>query len=309
MNENSTLFWSSFSLYEKCPQRFLWSRGWEDIDLGAGPGKPKPVTQAPTPRHHAVMGTVIQYAIERMYNDELYKDPKALVPTLMGIVDLEWERQEADSRNHMDYREMELTRSEMLQHCRDAVLNYLKTMKAHRFIGPYAKAEVGLVGWIDKYTQIGGRADVIIRRDDTGITILDGKNSKRKDPDPDQLRWYALLFKLSYKELPARIGFVWYRFPFDAENGETGLDWIPFTELDLEGIAQRVVQARLDMRKRKFQPTPSPPDCKYCEYELSCEARQTQRAANAARRKPKEEQPRKTPKPDMGPDGFGDLFL
>jgi len=305
MNENSTIYWSSFALYETCPQKFLWSRGWDGIDCGGGMGRPKPMTEKPSPRHHAVMGTVIQYAIERMYNDELYKEPKTLSATLLNIVDREWERQESDPRNFMDYREMELTRSEMLQHCRDAVLGYLKTMKAHKFIGPYAKAEVGLVGWIDQYTQVGGRADLIIRRDDSGLTILDGKNTKRKDPDPDQLRWYALLFKLSYKQVPERIGFVWYRFPYNDDTGESGVEWIPFTDEDLEGIAQRVVQARLSMRKGKFDPTPTPSNCKYCDFETVCEARKTQREFNAAKRRPKEEKPKEA----AGPDGFGDLIL
>jgi predicted RecB family nuclease len=178
-------------------------------------------------------------------------------------------------------------------------------MKAHKFIGPYAKAEVGLVGWIDQYTQVGGRADLIIRRDDSGLTILDGKNTKRKDPDPDQLRWYALLFKLSYKQVPERIGFVWYRFPYNEDTGESGVEWVPFTDEDLEGIAQRVVQARLSMRKGKFDPTPTPTNCKYCDFETVCEARKTQREFNAARRRPKEEKPKEA----AGPDGFGDLIL
>lgn len=306
MNEKSTIYWSSFAAYETCPQKFLWSRGWDGIDCGGGMGKPKPLPDDQDPRHHAVMGTVIQYAIERMYNDELYKDPEKLTPTLLELVDREWVRQESDPRNRMDYSRMELTRTEMLQHCRDAVLNYLKTMKLNKLLGPYAKAEVGLVGWIDQYTQVGGRADVIIRREDTGLTILDGKNAKRKESDPDQLRWYALLFKLSYKKLPDRLGFVYYRYPANEEFGESGIDWVPFTEADLEGLAQRVVQARLNMRKGKFDPTPNPPDCKYCDYEDVCEARQTQRALNAAKRRPKEPEAPKEPK---NPDGFGDFTL
>ena len=73
---------------------------------------------------------------------------------------------------------------------------------------------------------------------------------------------------------------------------------------DLEGIAQRVVQARLSMRKGKFDPTPTPTNCKYCDFETVCEARKTQREFNAARRRPKEEKPKEA----AGPDGFGDLI-
>lgn len=308
MNEKSTLYWSSFTTYESCPQKFLWSRGWEGIDVGGGPGKGKPLPPDQSPRHHAVMGIVIQYAIERMYNDELFKEPTSLVDNLHRIIESEWLRQESDPRNFMDYRETELTRSEMLEHCRNAVTGYLKTMKAHRFLGPYAKAEVGLVGWIDKYTQIGGRADVIIRRDDTGVTILDGKNYKKRESDPDQLRWYALLFKLSYKKLPERLGFVYYRFPFNEESGESGVEWVTFTEGDLEGIAQRVLQAKQGMRKQDFKALPEPPKCNYCEFQSVCPERQAQRAANAAKRKPRDAGPKEPPQP-KSEDGFLDLIL
>ncbi len=313
MNENSTIYWSSLKVFEDCPQHLLWSKGWTGIDLGAGPGRPKPKPKMLDPRHHAVMGIVIQYAIELMYNNELWREPKTLQHVLLDLVEKEWNRQEADPRNQLDYRNIDMTRSEMLQICRDGVLGYLKTMKEHRFLGPYAKAEVDLLGWVDKYTQVGGRADVIVRREDTGVTIIDGKNTRHrmKATDPDQLRWYALLFKLSYRQLPDRLAFAWYRFPFNAEFGESGVDWIPFTEEDVKGLAARVIQARLNMRKEMFEPTPSPPICKNCDYETVCPARQAQRAANAAKRSPRSPQSPKTPigSTPSSEDGFTDFSL
>ena len=297
MNQNSTLYWSTLKVYEDCPQQFLWSRGWDTINLGYGVGNgiPNPNKES---KHHAVMGTVIQYAIEKMYNDELYKDPKNLLEVLMSLVDKEFIKQESKPKNNMDYGQAKMSRDQVLQICKYWVTGYLQTMKAHRFLGPYAKAEVDIVGWINKYTPIGGRADTIIRRDDTGITILDGKNSghKMKYTDPDQLRWYALLFKLAYHKTPDRLGFVWYRFPYGSvtvgEGGqeikETGVEWIPFDEGDLKGLAQRAIDAKQAMWKEKFDPTPSPTTCKFCDFVNICPARQDQRTANAAKRAPKE---------------------
>ncbi len=287
MNQSSTIYWSHLKMYEECPQKFLWTKGWEDIDLGRGPGKGKKRPDDRS-RHHAVMGIVIQYAIECMYNDELWRDPKNLSKNLVDLVEKEWKRQLADPRNVIDYNAAGSEES-MLEICREGVVGYLQTMKKHRFLGVYAKAEVDLLGWIDKWNPIGGRADTIVRRDDTGITIIDGKNTKHKMKytDPDQLRWYALLFKLSYRQLPDRLAYVWYRFPYDEEEGETGVEWIEFTEEDLKGIAQRAVDARQGMRKRKFEPTPSPSTCRFCDFEPVCEARQEQRKANAANRKPR----------------------
>ncbi len=298
MNQNSTLYWSTLKTYEDCPQQFLWSRGWDTINLGFGLGNPRPNPNKDS-RHHAVMGTVIQYAIEKMYNDELYRDPKNLLEVLMGLVDREFIRQESKPKNNMDYVQAKMSRDQVLQICKDGVSGYLQTMKAHRLLGPYAKAEVDIVGWIDKYNPVGGRADTIIRRDDTGVTILDGKNSshKMKYTDPDQLRWYALLFKLAYRRTPDRLGFVWYRFPHGSttvgENGEetkeTGVEWISFDEGDLKGLAQRAIDAKKAMWKEKFDPTPSPNTCKFCDFVSVCPARQEQKSANAAKRAPKEQ--------------------
>jgi len=198
-------------------------------------------------------------------------------------------------RNFVDYAEARMSREEMLQICREGALGYLQTMKAHKLLGVYSRAEVNLVGWVDKWTSIGGRADVIIRREDTGITIIDGKNTKFKMrfTDPDQLRWYALAFRLSYKQLPDRLGFVWYRFPHGMETTgedgevttESGVEWVEFTEDDLRGLAQRAIEARNGMRKKNFEANPSPNQCRWCDFESVCPDRQAQREMNASKRK------------------------
>lgn len=314
MNKDSILYWSSLSTYENCPQALLWGKGWDGIDLGNGPGKAK--TRPPQgSAHHALMGIVIQAVVEKMYNEELYKDPANLTRNLLAAVEREWSRMEAKPRNMIDYGEARMSREEMLQVCRDGVSGYIQTMKAHKFLGPYARAEFDLVGWIDKWNPVGGRPDVIVRRDDTGVTILDGKNSKQKSKylDPDQLRWYALLFKLFYKELPSRLAFVMYRFPYGApgvdDKGEpiteTGVEWIPFTEEDLRGLAQRALDAKKAMWKEKFDPTPTPNGCKFCDFEKICPARKDQRIANAEKRGPRESA---TVEEISAGSGFVDLF-
>ena len=229
-----------------------------------------------------------------MYNDELYREPQTLSQKLLDLTEREFYRLESKKWNRIDYGEARMSRAEMIQICRDGVVGFLQTMKAHRLLGPYAKAEVDLVGWIDKQNPIGGRADTIIRRPDTGVTIIDGKNTahKMRYTDPDQLRWYALLFKLAYRELPSRLAYVWYRFPHGkvtrqddgAEVVETGVEWVDFDEEDLRGLAQRAVEAKQGMDQHHFDPTPSPKGCRFCDYEPVCEARQQQRQANSRKR-------------------------
>lgn len=302
-------------MYEACPQKFLWTKGWDGVDCGHGLGKPKP-NPSTSSRHHAVMGIAIQDAVEKMYNDELYRNPTVLSQKMLDLVEKAFHREESRPWNTISYAEARMSRAEMLQICRDGVVGFLQTMKAHRLLGPYAKAEVDLVGWVDKENPIGGRADTIIRREDTGVTIIDGKNTahKMKYTDPDQLRWYALLFKLAYRELPSRLAYVWYRFPHGkvsrdsegVEQVETGVEWVEFDEDDLKGLAQRALLAKKGMRGHQFDPQPSAKGCRFCDYESVCEARQTQRAANSRKRNKKNEIAELTA---PGSGGFVDFTL
>jgi hypothetical protein len=248
---------------------------------------------------------VIEAVLEEFYNSELWREQAGLQKRLEDLLDKRLRLELA--RKVIDYN-LAGSRDELRQIVYDGVFNFIgKTLKAHRLLGPYSRAEVDLVGYVNKYTPVGGRADIIIRREDTGITILDGKNSRRyKNPDrkvgglithtnPDQLRWYAMCFYLAYQKLPDRLGFIYFRYPHGEpvldENGvdtgrkETGIDWVDFTKEDLKGLAVRAVDARKQMDREKFPANPSPKQCKYCDFESVCPPREEQKAAN--RRSPK----------------------
>ena len=279
MKKNDKLYWSPFNMYEECPQQFLWSKGWEDLDVGGGPGRPKPKPERKS-RHDAIMGISIQSAIETMYNDELWRYPSELKTRLEKLVKVSLTTEIASS--YIDWRRSP-SQAELEQICLDGVRGYLKTMKHHKLLGPYARAEVNLGGYLDQYTPIGGIADVLIRREDMGISIIDGKNSKTKMKyvKPDQLRWYALCFYLGYnRALPNRLGFVWYRYPYDEASGETGIDWVDFTKRDLQDLAQRIMDAKKGMYFQKFEARPSSKACHFCDYESVCPQRQAQKQEN-----------------------------
>ena len=321
-----TLYPTSLFMYEDCPQQFLWSKGWKTIDLGRGPGrgKERPIKKS---EHHAVLGIAIQAVVEKFYNDEMYKTmaPPDLRDHLLKLGEEALNLELA--RKYIDWRDAP-TRDEMKLLVRNALMGYMRTLKAHKLLGPYSRAEVDLVAYIDKDNPVGGRADLIIRREDTGTTIIDGKNGKRyKDPkdktktkwitytDPDQLRYYAMVYFLCYHKLPDRLGFVFYRYPYgdevmDASGNkvvgavEPGVDWVPFTMDDIKGLAQRAVDARAGMEAEKFEARPEPSKCRLCDFETVCKERLAQKEAN--RRGPKKGDPL-ADHPDMGSGGIVQL--
>lgn len=280
-------------MYEECPRKFLWYRGWGTIDLGRGPGrgKKKPVKKS---EHHALMGIVLADMCEFFYNDEEYRNPQGMFRRLEDKVRRSFDRNLR--KKYIDWTAAP-ARDEMWDIIWEGTVGFIKTVKDNKLLGPYARSEVELLGYINQYTPVGGRADIIIRRDDIGVAILDGKNSlsKGKYTDPDQLRWYALCYYLFYGKLPDRLGFVYFRYPsgkpiLDKDGNqtlerETGVDWVEFSKEDIQGLAQRAVAARKGMHKEKFEPTPKAKHCRWCEFETVCPERQAQKQANSEKRR------------------------
>lgn len=308
--EREFLYWSHLEAYEECPQKFLWKYGFGVIDLGRGPGKGKLIREKRS-EHNALMGNVLSYGIERLYNDELWRHPDKIVPTLTEIVEKEFARKLLSA--HIKYDESWTPTSRkkfdesppkeiLLQICRDGILNYLRTMKKNRILGSYAQSEVDLSGVVGKYTKIAGRPDLIVRRDDSGLAIYDGKNSDipSRYTNPDQLRWYALCYWVAYHSIPDRLAFVYFRYPEGSppeKMGEppkpctikpeewTGLVEVPVVKDDLKLLAHRATETRRVMLKEAFDPTPSPKSCQYCDFQKDCSAYAAMKEANA--RKPK----------------------
>lgn len=287
------LYWTNLERYEQCPQKFLWYRGWEGIDLGRGPGKSKERPEKSS-MHHAVMGMAIQSVLEDMYNEDLWKDPPTLIENLNKLIDKYFYLHV--SNNYIDWRRAD--RFDMLQVVRDGVMGFIKTFKAHKLAGAYAKSEVHIITHIDANTEIGGKLDFLIKRDNEpnkGILILDGKNAKLKGKynDPDQLRFYALCYYMSTGEMPDKLGFIYFRYPHgmvlnENDPPEEGVEWVDFTKEDLEALAARAIAARAGMEARQFEARPSPKVCNLCDFQSVCEARQAQLEAHRAKRKPKE---------------------
>lgn len=271
MNKDSTLYWSHIKMYEECPQKFLWTKGWDGIDLGNGSGKPKTKSDKIS-RHHAVMGIAIHHAIEKLYNDEIWRTPKKVTENLVKIAEEKF--LELFDSSYIDLEEAQMTKEDMLKVVVEGAKGFVQTFKHQKLLGEYSRAEVKMLAWIDNWNPIGGYIDILIRR--TGvITVLDSKNSKVKMGfcDPRQLHFYALLFKLSYRKLPDRLGFVWLRYPYSEEKEEEGITWLNFTAQEIEEISKTALETKKKMYKKKFVATPSNSSCKFCEFQSVCPER------------------------------------
>jgi hypothetical protein len=273
------------------------------------------------------MGIVLAAVIEDFYNCELWKESKGLRGRLEDLTAKKLTLEIAN--NYIDWR-LSPPKDEMLHICTEGAINFVrKTLKKHRLLGPYARSEVDLIGFIDKWNPIGGRADIVFRRDDTGVTILDGKNSKEHwdktanvpmyYTDPDQLRWYALCFYYAYRQMPDRLGFVYFRYPtgytwekeaeryareaqeagtkatrewkekaaafYKDREPATGIVWVEFSREDLKGLAKRGIDVRRAMEREQFGAAPSPANCRFCDYETVCPERQAQKKKKSRRGK------------------------
>jgi hypothetical protein len=310
MNEKEYLYWSHIEAFEECPQKFLWKYGYGVIDLGRGPGKGKLITEKRS-EHHAVMGHVLAHGIERLYNDELWRQPASLVRVLTESVEKEFAvriakayiKYDEDWTPHGRQKWDESPPKEiLLQTCRDGIINYLRTMKRNRLLGQYAQSEVDISGFVDKYTKVAGRPDLVIKREDTGVGIYDGKNSSNpgRYTNPDQLRWYALCFWVAYGTIPNRLAFAYFRYPEGTPPKEvapktpfsgkpedwTGLVDVTVSKEDLRLLAHRAVSTRGAMRKEQFDPTPSKKACEFCDFQKDCSAYSNWKETNS--RKPRE---------------------
>lgn len=260
------LSYSSFARYEECPQKYLYSKGWEGFDLGAGDGNPKPITEKRT-EVDAFLGTVIQNVMELFYNDELWRKE-----SLGHLLENETRKSFKKSQQRFYIEWDRVDKEQLEQDCINAVLNAIVTIKKNKLLGSYAKSEVALELKEEGF-HIHGIVDFIIDTKEHGLIILDGKNSKRKGKytSVDQLYWYAILVHRATSRLPDKISFLYWRFPYK-EGEDTGVSWIPFSMEKMKEVEERAKKVYSSIMAMQFQATPSDKACFFCPYKKDCDA-------------------------------------
>lgn len=290
------MYWSHIKMMRDCPQKYLWYKGHPDHDLGAGLGLPKPIPEdLKSSEHHQLMGSVLSYVVERMYNDQLYLNPKELLSKLEEIALDHF--CELEKKHHVLWTY--LTREDALRIVTTGVRNFLEIVKEHRLLGSYAESELKMTPQINKNFKVCGIADLVFRDKDGLIHIMDGKNASTpmKYEDEDQLRWYALCYRLEYGSIPDKLEFFYFRYPSsnppsDIEGSWTGIVNVSVSEEDIRRLGKEAIETNRAIDRGVFEANPIPKKCSMCQFENICEPRQEQKKMNASKRKPKED---KTP--------------
>ena len=271
MTKPIRLSYSSLKQYESCPRQYNWQR----IER-----RPRPQEES---RHNAMTGTVIQATFEHFYKNEIWRmgpdASKYLQEVSLGYLD----KFLAENLVNWDDPSCRFTLIDVRSELFRMIPATVQTIKRERLLGPYAQSEIPIELYMGKDILLGN-LDFVIRTTDDKVWIFDGKATKHREErvDPDQLYFYALLFYLRWQYMPDRLGFLYYWY---TDQPEKAMDWIPVDVERVHAIKDRAEKAIAAMRRNEWQPNPTPSNCKYCAWELSCKERQEQKAINSAKRK------------------------
>lgn len=290
------LSYSGYKTFASCPQEY-WHQYINHTQL--------PALENRVP---SLYGSIVGRLFEVFYNDRIWAikgSEEALLKRVEPMInEVILQETTPDKRGRikgqliwddpkLSIRTRYKSRDQLAKDIRETIPRGLATIRHHRFIGLDAKAEVKLDSTIEGHT-IAGRADFLLTRvkPHNDLVLLDGKGSKWRGSyvDARQLRWYGMLHREHFGVTPTKLGFVYWRF-----EPEQAVDWIPFSEQDLNGIRgaaldairsieegqQKMVgvdsnlpKADLDQALLEAFP-PSPSDqCQLCAYHFACLAGQ-----------------------------------
>ncbi len=145
----------------------------------------------------------------------------------------------------------------------------IDAIKTHKLISPATRAEFSLQ--VDYKSpkhgmtvRIGGKVD-FLHPLPLGSYIIDGKGTSYREEytDTAQLIWYATQHYIKFHKAPARIGFLYYKFPKDP------VQWVSYDEHSIRNCLDTTFEVAKKIRLKMFDPTPSL-ECKRCDYRPHC---------------------------------------
>lgn len=258
------LSYSGYSQYKRCPKQYYLQRVKKEEP---------PVEES---KHNAIVGSVVQRVFEDFYNKELWRRGSKTSEILLELADTYyWEHLD---QNYVDFSLPQCrfnNANEPLEEILEIIPKVLMGIKREKLLGPYAKSEVNLKVRFGADDFLHGYLDFVIQKgegDEETFLIIDGKASKHREKYVDvlQLHYYALMFFLRYRKLPHRLAFLFYRF---ADDPDKAMDWYDVDKNALRSLRIDLEDTLYEIKKRRFEATPSSSACKYCPWASVCSER------------------------------------
>ena len=249
------LTYSSLKSYEECPLKYYWSY----IE------KKKP--KIPENSYYAICGIAKQRLFEHFYNDMWYLKRDKCISFMEEQAPKVFDECLKTSPVLWEASIAKKSKDELVAEVKDGVRKGIKIIKDHKFLTEESKSEIKLVAKLDKWIEVVGRVDFIIRFKDKTGWILDGKDTvdknKMKDVDPRQLWVYSFLYEGCYGKLPEKVGFMFWRH-------DTVLYYDP--KEGIEQVKEWIKTTYWNIKNKKFDPKPSDSNCFFCKFKLECDA-------------------------------------
>ena len=257
------LSYSKYESYLSCPRRYKLQ-----MDRVEPPQKES--------KYFALYGILIQIFFQHYANTYLLKGVAIDKDNLRNVLHNYWSSVLEDEYVNWNDPWVRQTESEIFE---EVYSDALKNMEVIDF-WTQCRSEVSIEIRLKKSKDVlSSRIDFVRTLPDGSVEILDGKSTKHLDrPNSDQLMFYALLYFLRNKKLPKRLGWLFYRY-----------QTVKYIDFDADKLIQFKNKLALAKKAMKVDTLFEPKvklstTCKWCPYQLTCEAFLTKKQANAEKR-------------------------
>ena len=210
--------------------------------------------------YNLVYGSVMHEVVEDFYKQELWKLRKDCGEKLIELAKFYFTKILKESKIIWT-KQKRKTPEGLLEEILLDIPKLIEAVKKYKLLSKTALTEYNLRANLSEY-KIGGRADLILNQTE-GLTLIDGKGSKGKDPDHrEQLLFYVLCYYLSKKQIP-RFSGVWY-------FRECRIEWFAFKVEELKQLRDKILRSRKLIGEGIFKPTEKRENCFWCEYKNTC---------------------------------------
>jgi len=270
-----SISWSKFDLADKCPLALQ-----KTID--------KVPPDHEKPNYYMVKGNLVQKVFELWFNQGVNQRPKGDDPRVLQRVVDRIITSPYYKELGVTYPEG-ITEKDLVTKVRQEVANGLETFRTKDLIKRVVRSEVKwnsvfrgfrMFAMMDFYLHVTG-----------GVAVYDGKGHKKKNANPDQVRYYALALIAAGKKVKDA-GLIYWNHGYEPVNVSPAAIRA-FIDAKLDKV--RPIFNQLKAGVEELPATPSDEVCGFCSWKYSCKF--------SAKRRPE------VPNPTIENVGFGEVTV